>query len=37
MDALENILLMAALMAAGATVTVAMLLGFIYWLEVQGD
>lgn len=37
MEALENILLMAALMAAGAGVTVALLCGFIYYLEVQGE
>lgn len=32
---IENVLLMAALMAAGATVTIALLCGFIYWLEIQ--
>lgn len=34
---IENVLLMAALMAAGATVTIALLLGFIYWLEIQSE
>ena len=37
MEALENILLMAALMAAGAGITVALLCGFVYYLEVQGE
>ena len=37
MDALENIILMAALMAVGMTVTVVVLIGFIYYLEVQND
>jgi hypothetical protein len=34
---IENILLMAALMAVGATVTVALLCGFVYWLEIQSE
>ena len=37
MDAIENISLMVLLMALGASVTVALLLGFIYYLEVQND
>jgi len=37
MDALENIILMAALMAVGMTVTVVVLIGFVYYLEVQDD
>ena len=35
MEAIENIALMVSLMALGAGVTVAILIGFIYWLEVQ--
>ncbi len=35
MAALENIALMAVLMMLGVGVTVAMLLGFVYWLEIQ--
>lgn len=34
---LENVALMVLLMALGASLTVAMLLGFIYWLEMQND
>jgi hypothetical protein len=34
---IENILLMALLMALGASITVALLLGFLYWMEVQND
>ena len=37
MEALENILLMACLMALGAGVLVAMIAGFIYWMEIQND
>lgn len=37
MDAVENILLMAALMFAGASVTAALLYGFIYWMEFQSE
>jgi hypothetical protein len=37
MSALENIALMAVLMMLGAGVTVAMLLGFVYWLEIQDE
>lgn len=37
MDAVENILLMAALMFAGASVTAALLLGFVYFTEIQND
>ena len=35
MEAIENIALMALLMAAGAGITVAILVGFIYWVECQ--
>jgi hypothetical protein len=34
---IENILLMTALMALGAGLTIALLIGFIYWLEIQND
>jgi hypothetical protein len=37
MEAIENIALMVGLMVAGAGVTVAVLCGFIYWLEIQND
>jgi hypothetical protein len=37
MEAIENVLLMALLMALGAGVLVAMLLGFLYWMEIQND
>ncbi len=37
MAALENIALMAVLMMLGVGVTVAMLLGFVYWLEIQDE
>jgi hypothetical protein len=37
MAALENIALMAALLMLGVGVTVAMLLGFVYWLEIQDE
>lgn len=37
MAALENIALMAVLMMFGVGVTIAMLLGFIYWLEIQDE
>ena len=37
MLALENILLMAFLMALGVGVVVAVLIGFIYYLEVMND
>jgi hypothetical protein len=37
MTALENIALMAVLMMLGVGVTVAMLLGFVYWLEIQDE
>lgn len=33
----ENVALMVLLMLVGAGVTVALLVGFIYWLEVQSD
>ncbi len=35
--ALENIALMAVLMMFGVGVAVAMLLGFVYWLEIQEE
>lgn len=34
---IENILLMAALMALGVSVTAALLCGFVYYLEIQGE
>lgn len=34
---LENVALMVVLMLLGIGVTWALLLGFIYWLEVQND
>ena len=37
MAAIENIALMTLLMALGASITVALLLGFIYYLEAQND
>ena len=37
MAAIENIALMAALMALGVGITVAVLFGFIYYLEIQND
>lgn len=37
MDAIENISLMVLLMALGVGVTAALLCGFIYYLEAQGD
>ena len=36
-EAIENIALMTALMLAGVGVTVVMLCGFVYWLEIQND
>lgn len=33
----ENIALMVLLMALGASVLVAMLIGFLYWMEIQND
>ena len=35
MEAVENISLMVLLMALGIGVTVAVLIGFMYWMEVQ--
>lgn len=35
MEAIENISLMVLLMVLGAGVTVALLFGFMYWMEVQ--
>lgn len=34
---IENVLLMALLMAFGAGLTIALLCGFIYWMEVQSE
>ena len=34
---IENVLLMALLMALGIGITAAMLLGFIYYLELQNE
>lgn len=34
---IENVLLMVLLMALGSGVLVAMLVGFIYWMEVMND
>jgi len=37
MDAIENIVGMALLMALGVSITVAVLIGFLYYLEAQND
>jgi ABC-type nickel/cobalt efflux system permease component RcnA len=37
MDAVENIVLMALLMALGVSITVSVLIGFLYYLEAQND
>jgi hypothetical protein len=37
MEVIENIALMVLLMALGAGALVAMLLGFLYWMEFQND
>lgn len=37
MTALENIALMALLMALGAGILVALLIGFFYYMEAQDD
>ena len=37
MDVIENIALISALMFAGVSVTVAVLIGFIYFLELLND
>ena len=34
---IENVALMVLLMALGASVLVAMLIGFLYWMEFQND
>jgi hypothetical protein len=34
---LENVTLMVLLMLLGASLTVAVLVGFIYWMEMQND
>ena len=36
-EAIENIALMALLMVAGVGISVAVLLGFLYYMEVQDD
>jgi hypothetical protein len=35
MEAIENIALMVGLMLIGLSVTVAVLIGFVYWMEMQ--
>lgn len=35
MDAIENIALMVGLMMIGLGITVAVLIGFVYWMEAQ--
>ena len=37
MAVIENILLMALLMALGVAVSVALLCGFVYYMEVQDE
>lgn len=37
MEMMENVLMMALLMALGAGITVVVLAGFIYWMEFQND
>ena len=37
MDAIENIALRALLMVTGVGISVAVLLGFLYYMEVQDD
>jgi hypothetical protein len=37
MNAIENIILMALLLALGATITVSVLIGYLYYLEAQDD
>ena len=37
MDAIENIALMALLMVTGVGISVAVLIGFLYYMEVQDD
>jgi hypothetical protein len=37
MSALENIALIAVLMILGVGIAWAMLVGFIYWLEIQDE
>jgi hypothetical protein len=34
---IENVLLMALLLALGAGLTIALLIGFIYYMEIQND
>ena len=34
---IENVLLMALLMALGIGITAVLLVGFIYWMEFQND
>jgi hypothetical protein len=37
MEVIENIALMVLLMALGAGLTAALLVGFFYWMEFQND
>jgi len=37
LDAIENIALMSILMLLGVGVTIAVLCGFVYFLEIQND
>jgi hypothetical protein len=37
MAAVENIILMALLMALGVSITVSVLIGYLYYLEAQND
>jgi len=37
MAAIENIALIVALMTLGCGLTVALLIGFVYYLEIQND
>lgn len=37
MTAIENIVLIVVLLVAGVGVTVAMLIGFLYYLEITND
>lgn len=37
MTAIENIALIVVLLALGCGLTVAMLIGFVYYLEIQND
>ena len=37
MEVIENVLLMASLMALGAGLVVVLLVGFVNWMEIQSD